>query len=73
MINITINKLQVTNELLKSAFEQFGAVERAVVICDSKGRSTCKGTVDFARKSSALKAVTQCNVSCSNGLKIWLY
>jgi len=54
----------VTNELLKNAFEQFGAVERAVVICDSKGRSTCKGTVDFARKSSALKAVTQCNEGC---------
>lgn len=55
---------------MKIAFEQFGTVERAVVICDSKGRSTCKGTVDFARKSSALKAVTQCSVSCINGIKI---
>jgi len=54
----------VTNELLKSAFEQFGVVERAVVICDSKGRSTCKGTVDFARKTNALKAVSQCNEGC---------
>ena len=54
--------LQVSNELLEEAFSQFGQVERAVVVVDDKGRSLGRGIVEFARKSSATKALTQIRV-----------
>ena len=48
---------------MEQAFSQFGQVERAVVIVDDKGRSTCKGVVEFTRKGTAQKAIQQINVS----------
>jgi len=54
----------VSNELLEQAFSQFGQVERAVVIVDDKGRSTCKGVVEFTRKGTAQKAIQQINDGC---------
>ena len=45
-----------TNEILQEAFSQFGDVERAVVVCDDRGRSKGFGIVEFARKTSALAA-----------------
>ncbi|XP_031552704.1 paraspeckle component 1-like [Actinia tenebrosa] len=47
----------VTNEVLEQAFSQFGDVERAVVVCDDRGRSKNYGIVEFARKSSANNAM----------------
>ena len=54
--------MQVSNELLEEAFSQFGQVERAVVVVDDKGRSLGRGIVEFARKSSATKALAQIRV-----------
>jgi len=54
----------VSNELLEEAFSQFGQVERAVVVVDDKGRSLGRGIVEFARKSSATKALTQIRDGC---------
>jgi len=51
----------VSNELLEEAFSQFGAVERAVVIVDDRGRSTGRGIVEFASKLAARKALDRCN------------
>lgn len=51
----------VTNELLQQAFSKFGDVERAVVVCDDRGRSKGYGIVEFARKSSAQSALQQVN------------
>lgn len=51
--------------MLEEAFSQFGQVERAVVIVDDRGRSTERGIVEFARKSSAAKALQQIRVSVS--------
>jgi len=48
--------------LLEDAFSQFGQVERAVVIVDDRGRSMERGIVEFARKSSATKALQQIRV-----------
>ncbi|KAL3881354.1 hypothetical protein ACJMK2_027803 [Sinanodonta woodiana] len=59
----------VTNELLESAFTQFGEVERAVVIVDDRGRSMGEGIVEFARKpgaSAALKRISE-NVFLMSG------
>lgn len=47
----------VTNEVLEQAFSQFGDVERAVVVCDDRGRSKNCGIVEFARKSNAHNAM----------------
>lgn len=54
----------VSNELLEEAFSKFGALERAVVIVDDKGRSTTRGIVEFTRKASAVKAVQQIQEGC---------
>ncbi|XP_069572841.1 splicing factor, proline- and glutamine-rich isoform X2 [Brachyistius frenatus] len=51
----------VSNELLEEAFSQFGMVERAIVIVDDRGRSTCKGIVEFASRPAARKALDRCN------------
>ncbi|XP_068755833.1 non-POU domain-containing octamer-binding protein-like isoform X2 [Montipora capricornis] len=51
----------VTNELLHQAFSQFGDVERAVVVCDDRGRSKGYGIVEFSRKNNAQTAVQQVN------------
>ena len=51
----------VTNELLHSAFSQFGDVERAVVVCDDRGRSKGYGIVEFSRRNSAQTALQQVN------------
>ncbi|XP_004074122.1 splicing factor, proline- and glutamine-rich [Oryzias latipes] len=51
----------VSNELLEEAFSQFGMVERAIVIVDDRGRSTCKGIVEFSSRVAARKALDRCN------------
>ncbi|XP_064609918.1 paraspeckle component 1-like isoform X2 [Liolophura sinensis] len=51
----------VSNELLESAFSQLGEVERAVVVCDDRGKSTGEGLVEFARKQVALSAMKRIN------------
>uniref|UniRef100_A0A3B3CG98 Splicing factor proline/glutamine-rich n=1 Tax=Oryzias melastigma TaxID=30732 RepID=A0A3B3CG98_ORYME len=51
----------VSNELLEEAFSQFGMVERAIVIVDDRGRSTCKGIVEFSSRAAARKALDRCN------------
>lgn len=54
----------VSNELLEEAFSIFGAVERAVVIVDDRGRPTGKGFVEFTAKPSARKALDRCMDGC---------
>lgn len=55
----------VSNELLKQAFEQhFGVVERAVIIVDDRGKSTGEGIVEFEKKPSAQKCLVECTESC---------
>lgn len=54
----------VSNELLEQAFAQFGAVERAIVWCDERGRSLGKGQVDFVRRNSAVSCVKACTDGC---------
>lgn len=55
----------VSNELLKETFEQyFGNVERAVVIVDDRGRSIGEGIVEFEKKPSAQKCLTECTERC---------
>nr|XP_018667754.1 uncharacterized protein LOC100184998 isoform X1 [Ciona intestinalis] len=54
----------VSNELLEEAFSQFGPVERAVVVVDDRGKSMERGIVEFARKSSATKALQQIRDGC---------
>lgn len=51
----------ITNELLHQAFSQFGDVERAIVVCDDRGRTKGHGIVEFARKSAAQQALQQIN------------
>ncbi len=60
--NLTPN---VSNELLKQAFEQFfGEVERAVVLVDDRGKSIGEGIVEFERKPSAQKCLNDCAERC---------
>jgi len=54
----------VSNELLEKAFTMFGDVERAVVVCDDRGRSKGYGIVEFARKQGATQALQRVNESC---------
>ncbi|XP_044742881.1 hrp65 protein-like [Chrysoperla carnea] len=54
----------VTNELLHTAFSVFGDIERCVVIVDERGKSTCEGIVEFARKPAALCAIRRCTENC---------
>ncbi|RVE66736.1 hypothetical protein OJAV_G00110590 [Oryzias javanicus] len=49
------------NRPLREAFSQFGMVERAIVIVDDRGRSTCKGIVEFSSRAAARKALDRCN------------
>ena len=50
-----------SNDVLEQAFSQFGDVERAVVVCDDRGRSKGYGIVEFARKSNAHTAMQKIN------------
>jgi len=50
----------VTNELLFSAFSQFGPLERAIVKVDDKGGSAGWGFVEFERKKDSLRALKAC-------------
>ncbi|CAF0723713.1 unnamed protein product [Rotaria sp. Silwood1] len=60
--NLSMN---VSNELLKEAFEQyFGGVERAVIIVDDRGKSTGEGIVEFEKKPSAQKCLNECTEKC---------
>jgi proline- and glutamine-rich splicing factor len=43
------------------AMQQFGEVERAVVVVDDRGRSTGEGVVEFARKPGAQQALKRIN------------
>ena len=52
-----------SNELLEQAFSQFGDVERAVVVCDDRGKSKGYGLVEFFRKASAQAAMQKINDS----------
>ncbi|CAF1362196.1 unnamed protein product [Rotaria sp. Silwood1] len=55
----------VSNELLKEAFEQyFGAIERAVVIVDDRGKSIGEGIIEFEKKPSAQKCLNECTERC---------
>lgn len=54
----------VSNELLYKAFEIFGAIERAVIIVDDRGRPTGEGIVEYARKAGAMTALRLCNDKC---------
>ncbi|CAF3086609.1 unnamed protein product [Rotaria sp. Silwood2] len=57
--------LNVSNELLKEAFEQyFGGIERAVVIVDDRGKSTGEGIIEFEKKPSAQKCLNECTERC---------
>ena len=51
----------ISNEVLESAFRQFGEVERAVVFVDERGKSLCEGLVEFTRKPSAQMAMRRVN------------
>ncbi|XP_074625195.1 paraspeckle component 1-like isoform X2 [Acropora palmata] len=57
---LNLNPL-VSNEILHQAFSQFGIVERAVVVCDDRGRSKGYGIVEFSRKNNAQTALQQVN------------
>ncbi|XP_055335713.1 non-POU domain-containing octamer-binding protein-like [Paramacrobiotus metropolitanus] len=46
----------VSNELLRRAFERFGEVEQAVAAVDERGRPTGDGVVYFSRKNIAQNA-----------------
>lgn len=46
------------------AFSQFGPVERAIHVCDDKGRPSGEGFVEFERKSSAAEALKRINDGC---------
>ena len=50
----------VTNELLKTSFDVFGKVERAVIATDEFGRPTGEGIVEFNRKFDAKVALERC-------------
>ncbi|KAF7994073.1 hypothetical protein HCN44_011342 [Aphidius gifuensis] len=54
----------VSNELLERAFSVFGEIERATVIVDERGQSTCEGIVEYTRKSSAMAALKKCTDGC---------
>jgi RNA recognition motif-containing protein len=54
----------VSNEYLEQAFSMFGAVERAVVIVDDKGRPTGEGIVEFERKPAATQCLNRCIDNC---------
>lgn len=52
--------LSVSNEILYKAFEQFGQVDRAVVVTDAHGKHQRYGFVEFARKNAVQKAIKDC-------------
>lgn len=51
----------VSNEILYKAFEQFGPVERAIVISDAHGKSLKCGFVEFVQKRSSALAIKECS------------
>lgn len=51
----------VSNELLEQAFNQFGELERAIVIVDDRGKATGEGLVEFVRKPGAQQALRRIN------------
>jgi len=46
-----------SNEHIETAMSQFGQVERAIVVCDDRGRSKGYAVVEFAWKKSAQKVL----------------
>lgn len=65
MVKVKNLSLNVSNELLKEAFEKhFGSVERAVVIVDDRGRSIGEGIVEFEKKPGAQKCLNECTERC---------
>lgn len=50
-----------SNESLEAAFSIFGAVERATVVCDERGRSKCYAIIDFTYKKAAQNALQRIN------------
>lgn len=50
-----------SNELLENAFQQFGDLERAIVIVDDRGKPTGDGIVEFVRKPGAQQALRRIN------------
>merc|ERR1719273_2496061 len=49
-----------SNELLYIAFSRWGHVFRAIVHCDTRGKSLGSGVVEFSRKASAVECVEAC-------------
>lgn len=54
----------VSNEMLHTAFEMFGPVERALVVVDDRGKSVGEGIVEFERKPSAQQALARIQEGC---------
>ena len=46
-----------SNEVIEKAMSQFGNVERAVIVCDDRGRSKGYAIVEFEWKKSAQKVL----------------
>lgn len=49
-----------TNELLRQSFSRFGPINRAIVCCDTRGRSLGHGIVEFSYKGSATNCIEVC-------------
>uniref|UniRef100_A0A6M2DV18 Putative rna-binding protein p54nrb rrm superfamily n=1 Tax=Xenopsylla cheopis TaxID=163159 RepID=A0A6M2DV18_XENCH len=54
----------VSNELLYKAFEIFGPIERCIISCDERGKSTGEGIVEYQRKNGAMAALRHCQERC---------
>jgi len=73
MVNIYVGNLAygVTEDELRSAFEQYGAVERASVITDRMtGRSKGFGFVEMGNEAEARAAITKLNETELKGRNI---
>jgi RNA recognition motif-containing protein len=73
MVNIYVGNLAygVTEDELRSTFEQFGAVERASVITDRMtGRSKGFGFVEMGNEAEARAAITKLNETDLKGRNI---
>lgn len=46
-----------SNELIEQAMSQFGAVERAKIVCDERGKSRGYAIVEFEWKKNAQKVL----------------
>jgi RNA recognition motif-containing protein len=73
MVNIYVGNLAygVTEDELRAAFEQFGAVDRASVITDRMtGRSKGFGFVEMSNEAEARAAITKLNETELKGRNI---